>query len=224
MDISRAFRAVFDDPAWPGKLLLAFVFEILIVTFPAVIGYFAQYIRNVAEGRDVPLPEWNAFGTYWVRGLLIFLVGILYIFVGLLLFGIGVIPAVITLQAVVVEYAMTWEGRYLFAMRTAWRHIVGYPQYWIALLISFALGVAVSVVTSPFSGARSAAAAAVGGLISAILGLYVSLVSQHLYGQYARLSHGFAAPPSPAQPTTGGYAPPPPPPQPPSGGFPAPGH
>ena len=103
MDIGRAFKAIFDDPQWVVKLLLFFVFEILVVTSPAVVGYSMQYLRNVSEGHDTPLPDWSGFGQYWVRGLLVFLAAFVYVIVGLLLLVIGIIPALITLEAAVVE-------------------------------------------------------------------------------------------------------------------------
>jgi hypothetical protein len=208
VDIGRAFKAIFEDPSWPVKLLLAFVFEVLVVTGPAVVGYFLQYMRNVAEGHDVPLPEWNAFGTYWVHGLLVILAAIVYVFVGLLLFIIGVIPAVILLQAAVVEYAMTWRGGSLFALRTVWRRVAAHTEFWTAWLIALAMGVVSSAITSPLTSAHNSAVNGLGGLIGAAIGLYTLAVSQHLYGQYARFAYGYAAPTRPQQPAPGGYVPP----------------
>jgi hypothetical protein len=218
MDIGRAFRAMFDDPAWVGKVLLALLFQVLVVTGPAVLGYYLQYIRNVAEGRDVPLPEWSGFGTYWVRGILVILAAIVYVIVGLLLFVIGIIPALITLQGAVIEYAMTGRAGSLFALGSVWRRITTYSQFWLAWILAIALGVAVSIVTAPFSAAHSTTVNAIGGILGVVLGLYVGIVSQHLYGQYARVAYVLA--PSRAAPTvSGGYAPPPP-----SGGHPTPSH
>lgn len=221
MDIGRAFRAPFEDPQWPLKLLLAFVFPILIVTGPAVIGYWIRYVRNVAEGHDDVLPEWNDFGAYWVRGVLVILVGILYVFVGLLLFGIGVIPAVILLQAVVIEYAMTERAGSLFALGTVWRRITTATSFWLAFVLSFALSFAQVIVSGALSAPASSAAKGLGFFVGAVLGLYVSFVEADWYGQYARQAYaqsvaatgayrppGAYTPPPPTPP--GGYAPPPP--------------
>lgn len=205
MDIGRAFTAVFEDPKWVAKLLLAFLFEILIVTAPAVLGYFLQYLRNVAEGHDTPLPEWGGFGTYWVRGIVVILVAIVYVIGGLLLLIVGVIPAIITLQATIVEYTRTWRVGSLFAIGSVWRRITSHTEFWIAWGIQIAMGIATSIVTTPFSSAQSAGASALGGLIGALLGLYTGIVSQHLYGQYARLAY---APGAQAQPQPGPAAPP----------------
>ncbi len=199
MDIGRAFQAIFDDRAWVSKLLLAFLFEILVVTSPAVVGYFIQYIHNVAEGHDTPLPEWGAFGTYWVRGILVILVAFVYVIVGLLLLIVGVIPALILLQASIIEYAMTGRAASLFALGAVWRRITTHTQFWIALGITLGMGVATSIVTSPFSSARSAGASALGGLLGALIGVYTGMVSQHLYGQYARVAYGRTAPPAPSE-------------------------
>ena len=220
MDIGRAFRAVFDDPAWVVKLGVAFLFEILVVTGPAVIGYFMQYIHNVAEGHDTPLPDWGGFGTYWVRGVVVILAAIVYVIVGLLLFIIGIIPALILLQGGVIEYAMTGQAGSLFALGTVWRRIAAHSQFWLAWAIGIGLGIVVSIVGTPFSSADSAVVRTVGALIGALLGLYTAVVTQHLYGQYARFAYGYAPVPAPQQQTHTGY----PPGAPTSPGGPTPAH
>ncbi|HEY3318819.1 MAG TPA: DUF4013 domain-containing protein [Coriobacteriia bacterium] len=214
MDIGRGFKAVFEDPQWVMKLGLALVFEILVVTAPAVIGFWMEYLRNVASGDD-RLPEWGAFGTYWVRGLLVILAAIVYIIVGLLLLVVGVIPAMILFQAAVVEYAMTGEAGSLFSIKTVFRRIMNTTSFWLAWAVGLGLGVAINIVTSGFSSSDSSGARLLGSVIGAILGIYVAAVEFNLYGQYAREAYGLV--PAPAQAVGGGYAPPPPPPPTPTG-------
>jgi hypothetical protein len=219
MDVSRGFKAMFGDPKWALKLLLALVFSILIVTGPAVIGYWMRYVRNVAEGHDDVLPEWNEFGTYWVHGVLVILAAIVYVIVGLILLVIGIIPAVILLQAAVVEYAMTEQAGSLFALRTIWHRITTTTSFWVAWVIGLGLSVGVNVVSSVFTTPNSAASRSLGFIIGAVLGLYVSFVEADLYGQYARDAYGLTTSPGtqpphgaypPPPPSPGGYAPPPP--------------
>jgi hypothetical protein len=223
MDITRSFKAMFEDPEWVTKLLLAFVLSVLIVTGPAVIGFWMRYVRNVAEGHDDVLPSWNEFGAYWVRGLLVILAGIVYVIVGLILLIIGIIPAVILLQAAVVEYAMTEEAGSLFALRTIVRRITTTTSFWLAWVIGLGLSIAVNIVTGVFNASGSSGPRALGFIVGAVLGLYVSFVEANLYGQYARDAYGPSAatggayhppgaypPPPPPPPAPGGYAPPPP--------------
>ena len=48
-----------------------------IVNF-AVFGYMASVIKNVVDGLDRPLPDWGDFGDHFVRGLMLFLIGVVY--------------------------------------------------------------------------------------------------------------------------------------------------
>lgn len=189
MDIGRSFTAGFDDQQWVTKLLLAFLFSILVVTSPAVLGFWMRYLRNVAEGNDGVLPEWNDFGTYWVRGLLVILAAIAYTIVGLLLLIVGIFPALITLQAAVVEYAMTDRPGALFAIGSVWRRITQSSDFWVALGVGFLLGAVANSITGGLTTADSSSLRALGGVLSAATSIYVSLVGNHLYGQYARRAY-----------------------------------
>lgn len=218
MDIGRSFRAMFEDPHAASKLLLALLFSILVVTGPAVIGFWLRYVKNVAEGRDGVLPDWSGFGTYWVRGLLVILSSIVYVIVGLILLIVGIIPALITLQAAVIEYAMTEQAGSLFAIGTVWRRITTVTSFWVAWLLAIALGIGASAITSALAAPDSSALRGLGFVVNAVLSLYVSLVSAGLYGQYARQAYVFgppvgAVPPpqgtQPPPPAPGGYMPPP---------------
>ncbi len=221
MNLERAFKAMFDDPKWVTKLLLAFVFEILIVTGPAVGGYWLQYMRNVARGQDTPLPEWDRFGTYWVQGFMVFVAAMVYIVVGLLLLIIGIIPAAILLQAAVVEYAITERVGSLFALGSIWKKVTTYTSFWTAWAVGLGLGVVINVVTGIFRAGSNTSFTALGSLIAVVLGLYTLAVESHMYGQYAATAYGLARtdaigypPPqtayAPPPPAPGGYAPPPP--------------
>lgn len=70
MDIGKSFSFVFEDENWLKQLLIGgLVFFIPIVNF-AALGYMIAVIRNVRDGRDIPLPEWGTgFGEYFTDGL-----------------------------------------------------------------------------------------------------------------------------------------------------------
>ena len=81
MDIGRSFTYMFEDPNWIAKLaigggiLLAGTFLSFVLGLPLlaatalVLGYSLTVTRNVAEGSPTPLPDWNDFGTLFVKGL-----------------------------------------------------------------------------------------------------------------------------------------------------------
>ena len=77
IDLGRAVRAPFADPAWVNKTLLGLVWTLLVVTAPAVLGAQVEYIRRCAVGNE-ELPDWNDFGDKWVTGLLVAAAGFIY--------------------------------------------------------------------------------------------------------------------------------------------------
>jgi Protein of unknown function (DUF4013) len=79
MDFGKAFTFMFDDPNWLRKLgigtlvglLGIMLMPILIGVIPLimVVGYTLDALRNVADGKEFPMPEWNDWGGFLVRGL-----------------------------------------------------------------------------------------------------------------------------------------------------------
>lgn len=78
MDFARAFRFPFGDTNWVSKLLIGTLVSLVPILNFAAYGYAADVTRDVANGRETPLPEWNNFGTTWVRGLKIVAIQFLY--------------------------------------------------------------------------------------------------------------------------------------------------
>ncbi len=79
MDFGKAFTFMFEDPEWLKKLgigtlvgLIGIIFvPILIGLIPLIMlmGYSLDTLRNVMEGRQHPLPEWEDWGGFLIRGL-----------------------------------------------------------------------------------------------------------------------------------------------------------
>jgi hypothetical protein len=79
MDFGKAFTFMFADPNWLRKLgigtlvgLLSIVLmPILIGVIPLimVVGYTLDALRNVVDGKEFPMPEWNEWGGFLIRGL-----------------------------------------------------------------------------------------------------------------------------------------------------------
>jgi hypothetical protein len=74
MDVGRSFTFVTQDPDWVKKMLIGGVIVLLgSILFPIAFiltGYQLAIVRRVYDGADVPLPEWDDIGGYFVRGLL----------------------------------------------------------------------------------------------------------------------------------------------------------
>ena len=92
MDIGSSFSYMFQDEDWIKKILIGGVVGLIPIVNFAAIGYMIQTIRNVRDGQALPLPEWDEFGKYFVDGLwiaLIFLVWAIPIIVVACLQGVG---------------------------------------------------------------------------------------------------------------------------------------
>ncbi len=88
-NLGRAFTFVFEDKAWPGKVILGGVFvllSILLIGIPFVVGYILEVARRSYEGNEIPLPEWDNMGEKFTQGL-IFLVIILIYAIPFILFS-----------------------------------------------------------------------------------------------------------------------------------------
>lgn len=87
MDIGSAFTFMFDDEEWVKKLAigggLALVGVILspiligFALFLPLLGYMLEVIKNVRDGQT-KLPEWTDFGNLFVKGLMLFLIILIY--------------------------------------------------------------------------------------------------------------------------------------------------
>ncbi len=88
MDIGSAFTYMFDDEDWIKKILIggvATLLGIVIVPLFLVTGYMLQTLKNVRDQQPRPLPEWDDYGTLLTKGLMLFLISLVYMLPILLL-------------------------------------------------------------------------------------------------------------------------------------------
>jgi len=78
MDIGKAFTFVFDDENWIAKILIGGIVLLIPIVNFAALGYMVRVVKNVVDGLDRPLPDWGDFGDHFVRGLMLFLIGVVY--------------------------------------------------------------------------------------------------------------------------------------------------
>jgi hypothetical protein len=65
---------MFQDENWIKKILIGGIVAIIPIVNFAALGYMVQVIRNVRAGTPLPLPEWDDFGRYFMDGLWVFLI------------------------------------------------------------------------------------------------------------------------------------------------------
>jgi hypothetical protein len=78
MDIGKSFTYMFEDQEWIKKLLIGGVVNLIPIVDFAATGYWLTQTKNVYEGRDLPLPEWDNFGAYFMKGLMAFVGQLIY--------------------------------------------------------------------------------------------------------------------------------------------------
>jgi len=69
---------MFDDRGWLKKLAIGGVMLFIPIVNFFVLGYWLRTMKQVADGKDSLLPEWDCWGDDFVRGLLVFLALLVY--------------------------------------------------------------------------------------------------------------------------------------------------
>jgi len=88
MDIGRSFTYMFEDQDWIKKILIGGVVSFIPIVNFAAMGYFIEALRNMAEGRELPLPEWDDFGGKFMKGLMTAIASFLYALPIMIVMGI----------------------------------------------------------------------------------------------------------------------------------------
>ena len=70
MDIGRSLTFATQDQDWIKKVLVGAVVGLIPILNIALLGYQLEIARRVYQGAELPLPDWDDMGGYWVRGLL----------------------------------------------------------------------------------------------------------------------------------------------------------
>jgi hypothetical protein len=78
LNIQRAFDYPRRDPEWVKKVLIGSLVSIVPILNFAIGGYFIKIIRNVSQGEDERLPEWDDWGTLFTKGLMLVLIFMVY--------------------------------------------------------------------------------------------------------------------------------------------------
>jgi hypothetical protein len=81
MDIAKAFTYMLEDENWVTKLGIGAVltfFRWLLLPIPLLVGYSVAVLRNVRDGYERPLPEWDDWGKLFMDGLFIMIAQFVY--------------------------------------------------------------------------------------------------------------------------------------------------
>lgn len=79
MDIGKAFGFVFEDERWVIKILLGAAITLIPLFGPlTLMGYAIAALRNVRDGHPRPLPEWTDLGAFFMDGIKLWVVNLVY--------------------------------------------------------------------------------------------------------------------------------------------------
>jgi len=207
MDIGRAFTFAFEDEDWLKKIAIGGVVNLIPIVDLMAIGYALRALKNMLEGQELPLPEWDSWGDDFMRGLIPTIAGLVYSipawiftsigsamagsdsgFVSLLGLGFscltflyGVVAAIV-LPAMFIEYAKTNEFSAFWAFADAFAFIrENLSNYIVAVLMCLVAFIAASIVGGIACG--------IGIIFTSFIAM---LVSAHLLSQVVREAEGSA--------------------------------
>jgi hypothetical protein len=81
MDIGKSLTYMFEDDRWVVKLLIGtglVILSFLIIPIFFVQGYMVKIVRNMLDGLEKPLPEWEDWGKLFMDGLYLTIAGLVY--------------------------------------------------------------------------------------------------------------------------------------------------
>ena len=78
MDIGKSLTYMFEDEKWTNKVVVGAVVNMIPILNFASAGYMLATIRNVANDVVPSLPTWDDFGNYFVKGLVLTIIGLVY--------------------------------------------------------------------------------------------------------------------------------------------------
>jgi len=79
MQFGKSFTYMFEEDDWVTKILLAIVIAFIpFVGVLAVSGWMVEIASRVIHDEDEKLPDWSGFVDYLIKGLVVILIGFVY--------------------------------------------------------------------------------------------------------------------------------------------------
>ena len=78
LNIGRSFTHMFEDEGWIMKIVIGSILLFIPIINFVVLGYQLEVLKRVADGMDIPLPEWDDFAGKFTKGLMAFLIALVY--------------------------------------------------------------------------------------------------------------------------------------------------
>jgi hypothetical protein len=78
MNIGEALRFTTEDKKWVEKIAIASVLIFTVIGWLAIAGWMLETIRRVVRGESEVLPPWTNLGKYFLDGLKVCAIGIIW--------------------------------------------------------------------------------------------------------------------------------------------------
>jgi len=89
VDVKKALTFPFNDQNWVVKLLIGLVLTIIPIVNFFSMGYVYEVFKKVVNKQEPFLPEWDNWGDLFKKGLMLFLIALVYAIIPAILFGAG---------------------------------------------------------------------------------------------------------------------------------------
>lgn len=192
MDVGKSITFVTEDPDWLTKLGLGGLISLVPILNFAWYGYLVEVMRNVAAGRERPLPDWSDITGQFMRGLYICIALLIYAFPFILATGVGVvvalIPAIFADQKFSQTLSIVSSGVGLLLLCLMCIYLLALSVFIPAVFINysrqetfascFQFGEIFRIITANFSDYVIASTVAVGiGFVVGVIGLVISFIA-----------------------------------------------
>lgn len=209
LDIGRSFTYMFEDESWIMKIVIGGIVSLIPVVDLMALGYMLETLKRSADGMDTPLPEWDDFGGKFMKGLMAFVIALVYAIplVVVACCTLGLLPLVADNEALTGTVA-AFSSFCVPCVSFIWLLLMALvvPAAWIRyamtgeFMSAFQLGEIFSYISANLANyivaiilAGVASSIASLGTIACFVGVFfmgfwASLVMGHLFGQVQRES------------------------------------
>ena len=91
MDVGKALGFPFEDKDWIVKILIGGILLLIPIVNFFVFGYVFKVLQKAALEGVYEFPAWGDWGSLFVQGFFVFLVGLIYFLVPGILYAIGAV-------------------------------------------------------------------------------------------------------------------------------------
>ncbi|ACV24107.1 DUF4013 domain-containing protein [Methanocaldococcus fervens] len=193
MDISEGLKFPTNDEKWASKLLIGGIFNIIPIVNFISFGYALETMKLVMWNKET-LPEWENFGSKFVKGLVGAIIAIIYLIIPLILMAVFIAmrSKVVNLLGMLIVFILIVIFGFMIPMALAnyvakdsfgaafeFGEIINriksvFGEYLICYIVILIIYLIIGVIaTVPI----------IGWIIGAILGFYLQLVYAYYFGK-----------------------------------------